>query len=145
MNIGRPFDTTGSSISIYHPVFSKFTTLIKDPKVLPSAEDVNTAYELTVIAAEVHPSETAYLKDIWPCVNRLLGNRAITRSPWNYRCKPEGVLFHKVDTGTAPFLVVHTKSEIGTAGLDLTDQAAFSFHELWALSVCYFLLSVGLS
>ncbi|KAG8909993.1 hypothetical protein FRC00_009054 [Tulasnella sp. 408] len=134
VNIGRPFDTTGASISIYHPVFSKFTTRIKDHNVFPSAEDVVTAYELMVMAAEVHSSETAYLKDIWPRINRLIGDRAITRSPWDYPCKPEGVLFHKVDTGTAPFLVVHTKSEIGTTGLDLTDQAAFSFHELWALS-----------
>lgn len=134
VNIGRPFDTTGPAISIYHPVFSKFAALVEDPKVFPSAEDVVAAYELIVIAAEVHPSETAYLKDIWPRVNRLLGNRAITRSPWDYPCKPEGVLFHKVDVGTAPFLVVHTKSEIGTSGLDITDQAAFSFHELWAVS-----------
>ncbi|KAG9049228.1 hypothetical protein FS837_010864 [Tulasnella sp. UAMH 9824] len=109
-------------------------TLTEDPKVFPSAEDVVTAYELFIIATEVHPSETAYLKDIWPRVNRLLGNRAITRSPWNYPCKPEGVLFHKIDTGTAPSLVAHTRIEIGTAEFDLTDQAAFSFYELWARS-----------
>ncbi|KAG8916803.1 hypothetical protein FRC01_002861 [Tulasnella sp. 417] len=134
VNIGRPLHTTGPPISLYHPVFAKFTALIEDPSFSPSTEDETAAFQLIFLAAEVHASETAYLRYMWPGLNRLLGHRAITRSPWDYPCKPEGVLFHKVDAGTAPFLVVHTKSEIGTAGLDPTDQAAFSFHNLWALS-----------
>ncbi|KIO31818.1 hypothetical protein M407DRAFT_58480, partial [Tulasnella calospora MUT 4182] len=126
---GRPFETTGPPISIYHTVFSEFKTLIEAPNAAPP-EDVVTAFHLIQAAAKVYPNETARLRSLRPLIEVLLKHQ-IPRLPAGYLCAPDGVALYDSPVGLVPLLVMEAKNEIGAGGSDPDIQGAFSFRKMW--------------
>ncbi|KAG8945803.1 hypothetical protein FRC04_012250 [Tulasnella sp. 424] len=129
MQIGRPFETTGPPIFIYHKVFSKFKSLIdiKDPKL--EAEDVATALRLIQAAAEGYQNEAFRREAILSKIEKLLGNPVGGAAPES-GFRHDGVVYHLSPQGKVPILVVEMKNEIGEGGSDPDIQGAFSFRKL---------------
>ncbi|KIO17350.1 hypothetical protein M407DRAFT_85083 [Tulasnella calospora MUT 4182] len=130
MAIGRPFETTGPPISIYHTVFSEFKTHIEAPNAAPP-EDVVTAFHLIQAAAKVYPNENARLRSIRPFIEKLL-KRLVPRLPAGYSFDPDGVALYDAPVGLVPLLVMEAKNDIGAGGSDPDVQGAFSFRKMWA-------------
>ncbi|KAG8912076.1 hypothetical protein FRC00_005319 [Tulasnella sp. 408] len=127
MQIGRPFGTTGPSISIYHSVFSKFKSLIKNPTPDISPATVAQAFDLIVAAAAIYPTENDRTRVITPIVQKLLGYPIVT-VPSEFGFRPDGIIIYPgSEEGKIPLLVMEAKNEVGTGGIDPNSQAAFSF------------------
>ncbi|KIO24082.1 hypothetical protein M407DRAFT_26518 [Tulasnella calospora MUT 4182] len=129
MAIGRPFETTGPSVSIYHPVFSEFKTLINDPNAAPP-EDVVTAFNLIQAASKMYDKEDARNNALRPIIEALL-HRGILGLPSGYSFIPDGIVWGDIAVGSVPLLIVEAKNEIGAGGSDPNIQGAFSFRKFW--------------
>ncbi|KIO16990.1 hypothetical protein M407DRAFT_229930 [Tulasnella calospora MUT 4182] len=127
MAIGRPFETTGPPIAIYHTVFSEFKTFVKSPDPAPP-KDVVTALNLMHAAAEVYRNEDARIKSIRPIIEDLL-KRRMFGLPAGYSFNPDGVIW--CDTALVPLLVMEAENEIGTGGSGPDIQGAFTVRKLW--------------
>lgn len=134
MKIGRPYEETGPPIFIYHPIFSRFRTLVDDPSATPLAEDEVTAFNLIQAAADICLEETKSMEHMRLCLERLLA-RNLVGAPPKYKCRPSGVLFHEVAAGTVPLLVMEAEKAINSDGPDPDVRGAFSYRKLWVSSV----------
>lgn len=129
MKIGRPYEETGPPIFLYHPIFSRFKTLVEDPSTTPLPEDVVAAFDLIQAAADTASTEHKRL-----CLERLLA-RNLVGAPPKYKCRPSGVLFHEVAAGTVPLLVLEANKAIDADQGDPNVRGAFSYRKLWLSSV----------
>ncbi|KAG8918638.1 hypothetical protein FRC01_001751 [Tulasnella sp. 417] len=111
MQIGRPFETTGPPVVIYHDVFLKFKSLINKKGPDPESEDVATALDLMQIAAEGYADEQLRVKAMMPKIEKLL---------------------KRLGMAEVPTLIVEANNEVGTGGCDPGIRGAYSFRKLWA-------------
>ncbi|KAG8919999.1 hypothetical protein FRC01_000985 [Tulasnella sp. 417] len=148
MKIGRPYETTGLPVSLYHPIFSRFQRLILDQDPDLSAKDLSTAFQLIYDAAAVYKTEADRLSAMISHFNALLGHE-MYRVTAPYSSAPDGVIFHS----NTPLLVMEATNEVGTDESDPDLQGAFSYRKGWTgtsnseiLNVCCcpgFVLSVA--
>ncbi|KAG8891180.1 hypothetical protein FRC01_014852, partial [Tulasnella sp. 417] len=130
MAIGRPFETTGPPIFIYHTVFSDFKALMEGPDAAPP-QDVVTAFSLIQAAATVYPSEDDHLNAMRPFIEALL-DRSFVRLPDSGQSfDPDGLILGRTTAGLVPLLVMEAENEIAPGGRDPDIQGAFSFRKLW--------------
>ncbi|KIO17611.1 hypothetical protein M407DRAFT_38925, partial [Tulasnella calospora MUT 4182] len=122
---GRPFGTIGPPISIYHPIFSRFQTLIQGDGFDPLPEDVVAAFDLMEAAADFYETEAHRLNAITPCLAKLLARKFHGTSGF------DGVTFSETAAKDIPLLVMEAKNEVGTGGSDPYLHAAFSYRKLW--------------
>ncbi|KAG8947775.1 hypothetical protein FRC04_010261 [Tulasnella sp. 424] len=131
MQIGRPFETTGPPVSIYHPIFSRFQTLIQDQGFEPLPEDVVAAFDLIQIAAKVPRAGEGRMTQVKHPIGMLL-RPPIVGLLWARNFRPDGVLHHVKNFGVVPLLVMKVEDEIGgTGGCDPDTEGSFSFRKLW--------------
>ncbi|KAG8912250.1 hypothetical protein FRC01_005201 [Tulasnella sp. 417] len=130
MQIGRSLGTTGPPISIYHPIFSRFQTLVQGDDSDPVAEDVVAAWSLITAAADFYETEDDRLDSMNPYLTTLLGRR-INGTYEMDAYRPDGVVFTEGIPMGIPLLVMEAENEIGAGERDPNFQAAFSYRKLW--------------
>ncbi|KAG8996500.1 hypothetical protein FRB90_012704, partial [Tulasnella sp. 427] len=129
MAIGRPFETTGPPITIYHPIFSKFQRLCNDHSV-PAPEDVVTACKLMQAAADGFPSKADRLDFMRLSIQMFMKKRVI-KPEWGFSCVPDGTIFCEAADGWIPLLIMGVNNEVGVDETDPGVKVALEYRKMW--------------
>ncbi|PVF97208.1 hypothetical protein CPB86DRAFT_786220 [Serendipita vermifera] len=126
---GRPIDTTGPPIDIYHPVFSEFRNKLSDRDIQIPAEYLLTVYQLMTASSAFYPLAKDRETAVRPLLSTLL--ELIVQITLANKTTNDGSIITSLKNAVALRLVLELKNEMSTGKLDVYFQGCYSYRKFW--------------